>query len=56
MVIPREMIGEEEVSEYTTDGAARVESVGDIGESFGRTAPGILTSDSDMISPGSIIS
>ena len=54
MVIPGEMRGEESGD---TDGAeSDIASVGDIGEPSGRTAPGITTSDSDMLSPGSSIS
>ena len=54
MVIPGEMIVE--VSGDTDDADSSesgIASVGDIDESYGRTAPGILTSDSDMLSPGS---
>ena len=53
MVIPGDRIAEEGESEDTDD-AGSVESYLDIASigDIGRTAPGILTSDSDISSPG----
>ena len=57
MVIPEERIAEESRDTDDTDSVeSDTASVGDIGESYGRTAPGILTSDSEMLSPDSSIS
>ena len=57
MVAPGEMLGEESRDIDDTDSVeSDTASVGNIGESSGRTAPGILTFDSDILSPGSIIS
>ena len=53
MAIPVERIAEEEVSEDTddTDSVESYPDIASIGD-IGRTAPGILTSDSDISSPG----
>ena len=57
MVVPGEMIGEESRDTDDTDSVeSDTASVGDAGESSGRTASGILTSDSEMLSPVSSIS
>ena len=53
MAIPGERIAEEEVSEDTadTDSVESYPAIASIGD-IGRTAPGILTSDFDIASPG----